>query len=489
MHWLKFPLCLLLLIGITSAAVFAQKPANNTQTLRRINGYLDRLEKVGFTGTVIVEMDGKKVISKAYGFRDEKLKLKNTNDTVFDIGSITKQFTAAAIVKLETDGKLSTSDKITKYFANVPEDKAGITIHQLLRHSSGLQGGVGKDFEPINEKEFLDKVMNSKLRFEAGTRFSYSNIGYSLLALIIEKVSGQTYEQYLYENLWRPAGMEQTGYSRPVFVKNMVAIGYDDGKDWGRPNEKPWAGKAPFLHLTGNGGVLSTMDDMFRWHHALLGDKILSKTAKQKLYHPEKRPGENENPYYAYGWDVFRTPRNTYRVAHNGTNRVFYADLVRFIDEGSSVLLATNRASRDFFNVAGEISKMMYDPAYAPVVPFADNAANRKFTDEMIKMAIEKGPAEAFAVYKKRAKGTDLLQRRVNDAGYDSIGNGKTKVAIEIFKLNVLVYPKSVSAYDSLGEAYMEDGDKARAIESYKKCLELDPDYEYAKEMLQKLAN
>lgn len=480
----------MLLLSFASAAVFAQKQTvSSAAASRRINGYLDRLEKVGFSGTVLVEIDGKKVILKGYGFRDEKLNLKNTRETIFDIGSIAKQFTAAAILKLEMDGKLSTNDKITRYFTGVPEDKAGITIHQLLRHNSGLPGGVGKDFEPITDAEFLDKVFKSQLRFEPGARFSYSNIGYSLLGMIIEKVSRQTYEQYLYENLWRPSGMEQTGYSRPAFVKDLIAIGYDDGKDWGRPNEKPWAGKAPYWHLTANGGILSTAGDMYLWHRALQSDRILSKAAKQKLYDPEKRPGENENPFYAYGWDVLRTPRNTIRVAHNGTNRIFYADFHRYIDENASVIILSNKANQDFFNIAAEISKMIFDPAYTPVVPFADNETNRAFTAEMVKLALEKGPDVAFAEYQKRAKGIDLLERRVNGAGYDSLGAGRHKEAIAIFMLNTLAHPKSVNAHDSLGEAYMEAGDKVRAIESYKKCLELNPDYEYAKEMLQKLAN
>jgi CubicO group peptidase (beta-lactamase class C family) len=178
-------------------ATFAQVEKED-KTTNQLKTYLAELEKVGFFGTVLVEINGNKVISKGYGFSDKAKSIKNEPNTIFDIGSITKQFTASAILKLEMQGKLSTDDKITKYFDNVPTDKSNITIHDLLRHQSGLQSVVGKDFDKISQVEFLDTVMNSKLRFEVGKAFSYSNIGYSLLGMIIEKVSGKTYETYLY---------------------------------------------------------------------------------------------------------------------------------------------------------------------------------------------------------------------------------------------------------------------------------------------------
>src|SRR5262249_19012536 len=156
--------------------------------------------------------------------------------------------------------------------------------------------------------------------------FSYSNVGDSLLALIIERVSGQKYGRFLYDNLWHPAGMELLGYSRPVFAKEMIATGYKDDVEWGKRTRTEWAGIAPYWQLKGNGGVLSTTEDMYKWHRALLTDNILSKHAKEKYYHPQLRPGENENSYYAYGWAIRKTPRNTILAWHNGTNRVFYSD-------------------------------------------------------------------------------------------------------------------------------------------------------------------
>src|SRR5690606_15066082 len=119
---------------------------------------------------------------------------------------------------------------------------------------SGLIGNVGNDFEKISEAEFLDKVFSSELEFETRANASYSNVGYSLLAMIIEKVSNQAYETYLYKNLWRPAQMEMTGYTRPTFDLNLIAVGYyKNDSVWGKPTDKEWDKSAPYWHLKGNG--------------------------------------------------------------------------------------------------------------------------------------------------------------------------------------------------------------------------------------------
>ena len=457
------------------------------KTVKKVNDYLEKLDKIGYSGSVLIALDGKPVISKGYGDSDAEQKVKNSPNTVFDIGSLTKQFTAAAILKLEMQGKLSTDDKITKYFQNVPPDKSNITIHQLLRHASGLPGGVGGDYEKITEAEFVEKVFGARLRFPVGTRFSYSNIGYSLLTLIVERVSGQSYEQYLYENLWKPAGMETTGYTRPNFDKNLIAVGYRMQQRWGKPTEKEWDKDAPFLHLKGNGGILSTTGDLFKWDRALLTDKILSKAAKEKYYHPALREDETGKSIYAYGWDVLKTDRNTTRLWHNGSNNVFFADFYRFIDEGVTLILMTNKWQNSFNDTGRVISRIIFEPDYEPIVPIVDNPSNRALTDEIIKLTLEKGLTAATESYRKRDKKNDLLENLINRKGYDLINEKKLKEAIEIFKLNVFAFPKSANAFDSLGEAYLEAGDRQSAIENYKKSLLLDPQNENAREVLKRL--
>lgn len=479
---------LIILVALTSHSVAQDRSVRiETESIKKAKKYLSKLAKLGYSGSVLVAIDGTPVISTGYGYANSEQKIKNSPRTVFDVGSITKQFTAAAILKLEADGKLSTDDRIAKYFPGLPADKSGITIHHLLRHSSGLPGGVGGDFDEVSEKDFIEKVFGSPLRFPAGTRFSYSNVGYSLLALIIEKTSGKTYEEYLYQELWKPAGMEATGYSRPRFDDAAIAVGYTDRERWGKPTEKAWDGDSPFLHLKGNGGILSTTEDLFKWDRALAGDKILSKEAKQKMYFPALRENETGRSHYGYGWDVFKTARGTTRVWHNGTNRVFYADLYRFIDEDVTIILMTNRAQIPFNSTGAAISRMLFEPSFDPNIPVVENDANRALTEQLISVAIESGSAAAIERYKKRPRQSDLLERLMIAKGYDLIDEKKLSEAIHVFALNVFAFPGSANGHDSLAEAYLEAGDKERAIINYKKSLLLDPDNENAREMLKRI--
>lgn len=467
--------------------LFAQV-AHSAKRTKEINTYLLDLEKVGFSGAVLVELNGNKVISKGYGFSDKANSIKNTPSTIFDIGSITKQFTAAAILKLEIQGKLSTNDKITRYFDSIPIDKSAITIHDLLRHQSGLQSTVGGDYDKITKSDFIDLVMNSKLIFKSGTQFSYSNIGYSLLAIIIEKASDTSYEKYLSQNLWEPAKMEMTGYIRPKFDATQIAIGYfRDGKVWGKPNEKGWDQDAPFWNLKGNGGILSTADDLYKWHKALIEDQILSKEAKSKLYHPKIRAEENNNAIYAYGWDVAKTSRNTFRVWHNGTNTIFYADFMRYIDENVTLIMLSNKSNPNFDNLNFELSKIIFDKNYKPTIPVADNETNQIFSQEIIETILSKGLENAKLKYNSKPSKTDILENILNAKGYELLSQNKYDEAIGIFTMNVLAYPKSPNAFDSLGEAYLDKGNKLSAIKYYERSLELDPNNGNAKDILQEL--
>lgn len=468
---------------------FGQTKKEN-ETITKIDNYLAELENIGFYGSVLVEINGHKVISKGYGFSDVEKQIKNLPTTIFDIGSITKQFTASAILKLEMQGKLSTDDKISKYFSNLPEDKQQITIHDLLRHQSGLVSNVGRDFEKITEKEFLDKVFNSKLQFPIGSSFSYSNIGYSLLAIIIEKASNQTYETYLYENLWKLSQMEMTGYTRPAFDQIHIAVGYEyDNKVWGKPTDKEWDESSPYWHLKGNGGILSTTEDLYKWHKCLLTENVLSKAAKQKLYHPKLRAEETENSYYAYGWDVSKTNRNTLQVWHNGTNRILYADFLRYIDEKVTFIMLSNKSHPNFNSLNFEMARIAFNPNFIPEIPIADNTENRKFTSRIISIISEFGLVKAKEEYANKKNSEHLIEFLMRDEGFNQMDSGKPEIAIQIFEMNAYAYPKSAKALQGTGEAYMETGKKELAVKYLKESLAINPDNPFVNRLLKQLEN
>ena len=273
---------------------------------------------------------------------------------------------------MQEEGKLSVNDSIYHFFENVPKDKQNITIHQLLTHTSGIVGnlGYGVDFVPITKEEFLSEMYHSPLDSEPGKEFSYSNVGYSILAMIIEKVAQTDYETYLQENLFQKAGMKHTGYLFPKWDTTQIAHGYKCGEDWGTLLMK-WKADSNQIswHLKGNGGILSNPSDLYKWYIALKENKIISEKSFEQLTFPYVKENESGDSYYAYGWTIMNSDRNTKMIAHNGSNGVFYADFIQLPVENSVIIYMTNELRYDTQIVAWEIEQILFNEDYTPIVP------------------------------------------------------------------------------------------------------------------------
>jgi CubicO group peptidase (beta-lactamase class C family) len=352
-----------------AAAVQAPPVARPLPPRPEIPALADKLDgwlvAAGFRGSALVSKGGTVLLRKGYGWADRENKVAYDADTVFSIGSITKQFTAAAILKLEMQGKLHVEDPISKYFPSAPDDKKSITLHQLLTHTSGLDSDFAGDYDPVSRDEYVKRIFASKPRSKPGEDFYYSNAGYSLLGAIVEIVSGMGYEKFLRESLFLPAGMKDTGYKLPAWPPAKVAVGYKDGKRWGRITEKPWADDGPYWALRANGGIQSTLDDMLRWHTALSGDTILSAAEKEKLYKRHVREGAGADTYYGYGWSIGDSAWGTRLIEHNGGNGTYFADFLRFPDDDMVVILSTN----DSEVKGGRISHALARLAHGDDVP------------------------------------------------------------------------------------------------------------------------
>ena len=313
----------------------ASKPILSIKLHKLIDSYLTSASDFGFSGVVLVGLDEKIKFERAYGMADQVKKVPNAIDTVFDTGSVTKQFTAAGIMKLEMMGKLKTEDPINKYLDGVPDDKAKVTIHQLLTHTAGFPEYSGGDYERSERDETVKRILSTPLDFEPGTADMYSNAGYSVLAAIIEKVSGTSYEAFLNENLFEPAGMTHTGYILPKFDKSRLPHGYVLGKDQKTVLDHLWSEQGPYWNLMGNGGILSTANDMFKWYKALQGNAIFSDDAKKKMFTPTFND-------YAYGWEIGKTAHGK-TIGHNGGNDVGFTAHIRWFPEsGVCVIVMSN---------------------------------------------------------------------------------------------------------------------------------------------------
>lgn len=364
---------LLVLVGLWSCTPEPAVPetADNltvvADTASRIDDYLQWMsDSAGFTGSVLLAVDGEIIIRKGYGSANDSLELPIDPHTVFTIGSITKQFTGGAILKLEEMGALSVDDPISKFFTDVPTDKQDITIHQLLTHSAGFPGAIGSDEDPIGTGDFLAQAMNTELLFEPGSAYEYSNVGYSLLGILVEQLSDQSYESFLHEHFFEPAGMTRTGYVLPDWSAETLAQGYRRGQRWGTLLDQPWREDGPGWHLRANGGILSTPMDMYRWHQALLDDEILSEASKEKYYGKHIEEGQDAGTFYGYGWAIFPTPRGTDLITHNGGNGIFFADMYRYLEEDVFLFFATNRGSRDVEEIPYNTLRMVFQPDFEP---------------------------------------------------------------------------------------------------------------------------
>jgi len=351
------PLLAVLLIS-GAAAASAEEALSDAELRSRLEGYLDTAAHEGFSGAVLVARSGRVLLERGYGARVPGTDEAVRTDTVFTTGSITKQFTAAAILRLEQQGKLAVDDPISKSLGEVPEDKRAITIDHLLSHRAGFPGAIGDDRERVGRDAFVRRALATPLLFPPGDGYEYSNVGYSLAAAIVERVSGKGYEQFLHDELFVPAGMRDTGYHLPQWAPERHAHGVrDDGGDWGSLADVMLPDGGPGWNLLGNGGILSTVGDMYRWHRALMGDALLTSASKARLYarHAEE-PGGN---WYGYGWSIEPTPWGE-MVTHNGGNPFFFSDFLRFLDADVVVYYSTSSRDRRMRRLGRPLARIVF---------------------------------------------------------------------------------------------------------------------------------
>jgi CubicO group peptidase (beta-lactamase class C family) len=309
-----------------AAASMAAAPPEARALPAEVDAELTALERNGFSGVVLWTSKGTVLLEKGYGFADREAKRRTTPRTVFDIGSIVKPITASAIWKLEAEGRLTTSDRISKFFEKVPADKAEITVQHLVSHTSGLENIFGDDYEVVTRDWVLDKALSSTLRGKPGDKARYSNAGYSLLAMIVEKVSGQPYERYVHDHILAPAGTPRIGYRIPRWAPEEVAVGYRQSRRWGSPFDHPWADDGPSWNLRGNGGMLSTAADLYRLMEALQNGPVLPEAARARF----------KERY------VRTAPDGSRRIRTIGGNGIFNADYIKSPDEDVTLMMMTN---------------------------------------------------------------------------------------------------------------------------------------------------
>ena len=453
--------------------------------VRKIDSVLRKYNEYGqFNGMALVAECGEIIYKEAFGFANFEWQIPNSLDTKFRIGSVTKSFTAMLVLQLVEQGKLKLDDPVGNYlpdFQNSPKSK--ITINQLLTHTSGLPdyNNVPEFFRAVqsgylSEAEIIKRISAYDLLFEPGAKFGYSNDGYRLLGAIIEKVTNKSYEQVLQDNILTPLKMKNSGYSRRTKVLEKRASGY----------RKTLAGleNAPFYTESAAAGMYSTAEDLLLFDEALYSDKLLSQKSKDLMW--QIVPSGN-----AYGWQVSKKDE-LLTIMTEGAVFGFFARVVRLPKDRYTIVLLTNvrgtMSIRGNVNLLPEIERsvtaILYDKPYdAPIKSIAET---------LLATFKQKGIEAALRQYRelktREPNSYYFAESELNYLGYYLMDNlRKTRDAVEVFKLNVEIYPQSANAYDSLGEAYMKIGEKELAIKNYRKSAELNPQNKNALEMLKKL--
>lgn len=487
---MKKALAILLLLSLAMFACRDEKESRNeaglnpnpdTNKSAKIADLLSKYEEnLGFSGSILVAENGKIIYQKGIGHANKELEVPNKPDTKHRIGSLTKQFTAVLILQLAEKEQLDLNATVDTYFPDYP--RAGgdkITIHHLLTHSSGIPRFRLENYrDPYTPEELIDLWNASGLDYEPGSQFTYSNPGYFLLGVIIEKVTNKPYEQVLKEEILMPLGMENSGYDRHHKLLKERSSGYVKK---GLQYEN--AGYADMTVPYAAGAMYSTVEDMYLWDQALYSNAILSKEFSDLMF---KSHISGLGRYYGYGWFNSKYPIGSTKdsvdvIEHSGGIQGYSARITRIPEDKHLIVILSNVQGTSTRPLTFAINGILYDKPYEfPKRPFADHLSNEMDTNGL----------KAGLLFFEKYKDTGIYsinEGKLNRLGYDYLRSNKKDIALEIFKINAQLFPESFNVFDSLGEIYLLMENKNLAMENYKKSLSLNPENTNAAKMLNEL--
>lgn len=428
-----------------------------------------------FNGTIIVAEKGEILYEKSIGKADFEDNIPVSNETLFPIASITKQFTAMGIMILVEREKLDYSDTLGSLLPELPNYYHSITVKELLQHTSGLTRGYAGD----SNKDAYQKLVKDtagNLLHQSGSKLQYSNRAYLILAQMIEKISGMTYEEFLTENIFQPLGMSNTFVmDEESDLKKERAKGYDGfGKKW-----------AYDTFTYGSTGIYSTAEDLLLWCQSFTTDQIIPYASKNEAYKPAVsnsgeilNNGSKENNR-SFGFGLFMyTNKLEGVVGHGGIFGGFHNVMFKDLKNDRDIIVLTNNGRYlPTFDFGNSINHILRGEIYEyPKIPI-DLELRRKYYSD-----INRAITEYKSIKKNNSNKYNLnIEWHLNRLGYALVEDARIEDAIKIFKLLVSEFPESPNAYDSLGEVYHESNQYKLSSENYQKALKLDGSYFNAK--------
>ena len=426
---------------------------------------------------------GKIILSKSYGIANLQYNIPVSNTTIFPINSNTKVFTGVAVMQLVEQNKIKLTDPINKYLNDLPAEWQKITVDQLLTHISGLPE-ILKLLDPMTgnigplktEAAIWEKLKTLPLEFKTGEQFSYNQTNYYLLGKIIEKLNNEPFAADFERNQFRTAHLKKTvfGDSRDIIPNYAPSYRYNRFFD-GRKGEAKLANTyTEFPDFTRTGaGLNSTSEDIANWIIALQNGRLFQKSSTLDMMWSPSTFNNGTPTNWARGWGITKFRKSHKAVGMSGGNR---SVIMVYPDDKLAIIVLTNLAGSAPEDFIEEIAGC-YNPDIVKADPLTYLRKNLR----------EKGFDKAIEFVKKEQqinpefKPTD---DELNNWAYRMMSNNQQKEALEIFKLNVYLFPKSWNAYDSYGEILLKMGDRNKAIEMYKKSIDLNPNNENGKKIL-----
>jgi len=313
---------------------------------------------------VLISYNRQTIFKKGYGLANTATRAAINSRTLFNIGSITKQFTAFAILQMAANKQLSLNDRLTKYFPGFnPKTGNRITLRHLLTHSSGIADHYAytdtNRVKHAGDKDVLAAVKHiDTTYFTAGTQYRYSNTAYCLLALVIEKISGMSYQAYIRKNIFMPLHMQHSVVLQPGFPVNKSALGYDFDSNRQQFNKLD-AAESIFFSTEGDGGIYTSADEYLRWWQSLQQPSPASRATVQKARSPQFSVDSSQRLFYGYGW--FVSDKDSIRVvSHTGSNGGFRAMVFTIPAKNYMVVIFSNRTGIDLEKLVQQINDILH---------------------------------------------------------------------------------------------------------------------------------
>jgi len=324
----------------------------------RVDKYLEgQMKQHRIPGVALtIVQNGKRIKTAAYGLANLELQARTKPEMVFEIGSITKQFTAAGILLLAQEGKLSVDDKISDYLKDTPEAWSNVTIRHLLTHTSGIKSYTGLDgfqvWRHLTQAQFIKAIGKQPMESRPGDSWKYCNTGYNLLGYIIENVSGQNYWQFMGQRIFQPLGMQATTNRLASLVIRNRASGYEQ-------TNQVWINRDTDLtDIFAAGAIASTVGDLVKWNAALDGESLLTAASKDEMWTPVKL-NDGSTKTYGFGWNILETEGHK-NIGHGGSTSGFSASIQRFPEDRLAVIILTNTDEQIATTLAKKIATFFF---------------------------------------------------------------------------------------------------------------------------------